>query len=447
MLPDTASRRRRHRAHPAARLLPPARSTAQRETDVVGRGDRDGPPPAGRPRCARVTELMRQPHFVPETKRIDDLLREMQKGRNQLAVVVDEYGGATGIVTLEDIVEQIVGEIQDEHDRTPASVERAARRQLLGGGPHAHRRAERGARLDAAQAGLRDGGRPRPGHARTASPGRARSSRFPGIPSRCSRPTPARGRAVKIAPTRRRRRPPARPSANPSGRRTRTMPGKMVRFPSRTAARPRAISPRPAAGKGPGRARDPGVVGPRAATSRTSATASPPRASRRWRPTCTTARRPASPTAPASSSWRSTSRRPRRTCAARPPYLAAALVDGEDRRGRLLHGRPARPLRGHAQPERRRHRELLRHPSQREARLLQALGPGARTLRREGRVRDAAGGQATSTRRSRRPASSRRSTSTRTWTTPSSTTRTRTPTTRPPPTTPGAARSATSASI
>jgi CBS domain containing-hemolysin-like protein len=71
-----------------------------------------------------VTELMRQPSFVPETKRIDDLLREMQKGRNQLAVVVDEYGGATGLVTLEDIVEQIVGEIQDEHDRTPATVER-----------------------------------------------------------------------------------------------------------------------------------------------------------------------------------------------------------------------------------------------------------------------------------------------------------------------------------
>jgi CBS domain containing-hemolysin-like protein len=71
-----------------------------------------------------VRDLMRAPLYVPESKRIDDLLREMQKSRVHLAVVVDEYGGATGIVTLEDVVEEIVGEIEDEHDRTPASVER-----------------------------------------------------------------------------------------------------------------------------------------------------------------------------------------------------------------------------------------------------------------------------------------------------------------------------------
>ena len=68
--------------------------------------------------------LMRPATYAPETKRIDELLTEMQKGRVQLAVVVDEYGAAVGIVTIEDIVEQIVGEIQDEHDKTPSTVER-----------------------------------------------------------------------------------------------------------------------------------------------------------------------------------------------------------------------------------------------------------------------------------------------------------------------------------
>jgi CBS domain containing-hemolysin-like protein len=71
-----------------------------------------------------LEELMRQPYYVPETKRIDDLLREMQRSGVHLAIVVDEYGGSTGIVTLEDIVEQIVGDIQDAHDRAPASMER-----------------------------------------------------------------------------------------------------------------------------------------------------------------------------------------------------------------------------------------------------------------------------------------------------------------------------------
>jgi len=74
--------------------------------------------------AASLDGLMRQPYYVPETKRIDDLLREMQRGRMHMAIVVDEYGGSTGIVTLEDVLEQIVGEIQDEHDREPAAVER-----------------------------------------------------------------------------------------------------------------------------------------------------------------------------------------------------------------------------------------------------------------------------------------------------------------------------------
>jgi CBS domain containing-hemolysin-like protein len=96
---------------------------AQRETDIVGvvaamdllnRGAD----------VSTLAELRRPVSYVPETKRIDDLLREMQRSRNHLAVVVDEYGGSIGVVTLEDILEQIVGEIQDEHDRAPASVDR-----------------------------------------------------------------------------------------------------------------------------------------------------------------------------------------------------------------------------------------------------------------------------------------------------------------------------------
>jgi putative hemolysin len=71
-----------------------------------------------------VRAFMRPATYVPETKRIDDLLREMQKSRVQLMVVVDEYGAAVGIVTVEDIVEQVVGEIRDEHDRALDTVER-----------------------------------------------------------------------------------------------------------------------------------------------------------------------------------------------------------------------------------------------------------------------------------------------------------------------------------
>ncbi|MFZ0281016.1 MAG: gliding motility-associated protein GldE, partial [Bacteroidales bacterium] len=60
--------------------------------------------------------LMRPPHFVPETKRINELLKEFQIKRNHMAIVIDEYGGTSGIITLEDVLEEIVGEITDESD-------------------------------------------------------------------------------------------------------------------------------------------------------------------------------------------------------------------------------------------------------------------------------------------------------------------------------------------
>ncbi len=60
--------------------------------------------------------LIREPYFVPENKKLDDLLSEFQEKKNHLAVVVDEYGGTSGIVTLEDIIEEIVGDISDEFD-------------------------------------------------------------------------------------------------------------------------------------------------------------------------------------------------------------------------------------------------------------------------------------------------------------------------------------------
>ena len=63
-----------------------------------------------------LTTLMRSAHFVPESKRVSELLKEMQRRQLQMAIVVDEYGGTAGLVTVEDLLEEIVGEIRDEYD-------------------------------------------------------------------------------------------------------------------------------------------------------------------------------------------------------------------------------------------------------------------------------------------------------------------------------------------
>ncbi|HEX6686119.1 MAG TPA: hemolysin family protein [Candidatus Limnocylindrales bacterium] len=78
----------------------------------------------GSARTTRVSVLMREAVFVPESKPVDDLLSEMQAARTHLAIVIDEYGGTAGLVTIEDILEEIVGEITDEYDVEKPPVER-----------------------------------------------------------------------------------------------------------------------------------------------------------------------------------------------------------------------------------------------------------------------------------------------------------------------------------
>jgi len=80
----------------------------------------------GGDRSIRVSELMRAPYFVPETKRVSELLREMQASQVHLAIVVDEFGGTAGLVTIEDLLEELVGEIADEYDEEEPMVTQLA---------------------------------------------------------------------------------------------------------------------------------------------------------------------------------------------------------------------------------------------------------------------------------------------------------------------------------
>jgi CBS domain containing-hemolysin-like protein len=78
-----------------------------------------------------LKNIIRKPYFIPETKKINDLMAELQQKRIQIAIVLDEFGGTAGMVTLEDIVEELVGEIQDEYDEEKPIVEKVNDREFI----------------------------------------------------------------------------------------------------------------------------------------------------------------------------------------------------------------------------------------------------------------------------------------------------------------------------
>lgn len=78
-----------------------------------------------------LKDIIRKPYFIPETKKINDLMAELQQKRIQIAIVSDEFGGTAGMVTLEDIVEELVGEIQDEYDEEKPIVDKLNEREFV----------------------------------------------------------------------------------------------------------------------------------------------------------------------------------------------------------------------------------------------------------------------------------------------------------------------------
>ena len=78
-----------------------------------------------------VREIARPPYFIPEGKHIDELLAELREHKVHMAIVVDEYGGTAGLATIEDVLEEIVGEIQDEYDREEVTIERLTESEAI----------------------------------------------------------------------------------------------------------------------------------------------------------------------------------------------------------------------------------------------------------------------------------------------------------------------------
>ena len=181
----------------------------------------------------KVRDSMRPAKFIPESKEVSDLLREMQEEKFHMAIVVDEYGGTAGVITLEDLLEELVGDIVDEFDVEQPAVERCddgsvlVERALLGG------RRRRAARCRPAARHLGHRGRPHAGPGRPGPrPGRLGGGRrLPPDRGRRARPAhrPGPHRADGCAAWRRRGR--ARPAAR--------------RRPTAAAAPTAATAPRP----------------------------------------------------------------------------------------------------------------------------------------------------------------------------------------------------------
>ena len=171
--------------------------------NIVGLRVHQGPDAPGAERAAAnrpASSIVRPAHVVPETKRVSELLREFQRQQLQMAIVVDEYGGTAGLVTLEDLLEEIVGEIRDEYDVETEPVVDEGDGAVLVSRQGRHRDRGRAARRRDRAGGLRDrrrlpAGAPRPRAGRRASGSRSDDARRRGARRRA----PARSTACACA--------------------------------------------------------------------------------------------------------------------------------------------------------------------------------------------------------------------------------------------------------
>ena len=155
-----------------------------------------------------IRALLRPVAMIPESKRLNILLKEFRLSRNHMAIVVDEYGGVAGLVTIEDVLEQIVGDIDDEHDIDEADsklIQPQSDGALPGQRADADRRLQRALRQRIQRRRVRH--RRRHGHQRDGPPAgtrrgsRARQLPFPGDQGRCAARAPvcgARGRELRV---------------------------------------------------------------------------------------------------------------------------------------------------------------------------------------------------------------------------------------------------------